>query len=156
MNTDSPDQAGPDQGSPKQSNLSEVRLQAEAERAEREGQAPGLDPQLDRYRLIVRALRQPLEPQLPADFAARVARLAIRRNSNRFEDVLVSLLLLVMGIVALLFVVPALVKAVQAMASMPLPALPWHLLLMAAICIGLVWASDSAWMRTTHPDRRRR
>ncbi|HTD29510.1 MAG TPA: hypothetical protein VK660_09000 [Xanthomonadaceae bacterium] len=135
------------------SNDHDMRRQAEAERAEREGLAPGLDPDVDRYRLIVRALRQPLEPQLPADFAVRVAQVAMRRNSNRFEDVLVSLLLAGMGIVALLFVVPALAKAVQTMASMTLPPLPWHMVVMAAICIGIVWASDSAWMRA-HRDSR--
>ena len=60
-------------------NDQDMRLQDEAERAEREGLPAGRDPRVDRYRLIVRALRQPLEPRLPADFDTHVAGLALRR-----------------------------------------------------------------------------
>lgn len=131
----------------------DMRLQAEAEHAERERQAPGRDPRVNRYRLIVRALRQPLEPRLPADFDTRVAEMALRRDGDGFEDLLVSLLLLAMGIGALLFVGPSLAKMTQAMVSISLPPLPWHQVVMAAICIGVVWTIDQGWTRT-HPGSR--
>ncbi len=122
-------------------------LQDQAERAEREGLAAGRDPRVDRYRLIVRALRQPLEPQLPADFAARVARLAMRRDGDGFEDVMVSLLLLVMGLGALFFLGPVLVNAARTVVDVSLPPLPWRQAAMAAICIAAVWAMEHGWMR---------
>ncbi|HEV2608136.1 MAG TPA: hypothetical protein VGT79_09150 [Xanthomonadaceae bacterium] len=134
-------------------NDQDMRLQAEAERAEREGLPTGRDPRVDRYRLIMRALRQPLEPQLPADFDTDVAELALRRDGDGFEDLLVSLLLLAMGIGALLFVGPSLAKMTQAMISITLPPLPWHQVVMAAICIGVVWAIDQGWTRA-HPGSR--
>jgi len=49
------------------------KLQDAAARAERE-QLPSGDPQVDAYRLIWRALKQPLPVSLPADFAQQVAR----------------------------------------------------------------------------------
>ena len=131
----------------------DMLLQAEAERAEREGLPTGRDPRVDRYRLIMRALRQPLEPQLPADFDTRVAELALRRDGDGFEDVLVSLLLLAMGIGALLYVGPSLARMAHAMVSITLPPLPWHQGVMAAICIGVVWAIDQGLMRTRRNSR---
>jgi hypothetical protein len=119
------------------------RLQAEAERAEREHAAAGGDPRLDRYRLIVRALRQPLQMQLPADFAARVVAMAEQREqSDGFEDWLVVLLLLAMAIGGLLFVGPTLANVAHTMVGISMPSLPWHQLVMAMLCIGIVWALD--------------
>jgi len=134
-------------------NDQDMRLQEEAERAEREGLPTGRDPRVDRYRLIMRALRQPLEPRLPADFDSQVAGLASHRDGDGIEDLMVSLLLLAMGIGALLFVGPSIAKMMQAIVSIKLPALPWHQVVMAAICIGVVWALDrlltrQGWMRT--------
>ena len=134
-------------------NDQDMRLQDEAERAEREGLPAGRDPRVDRYRLIVRALRLPLEPRLPADFDTHVAGLALRRDGDGIEDLLVSLLLLAMGVGALLFVGPSLAKMMQAMVSITLPPLPWHQAVIAAICIGVVWAIDQGWTRT-HPGSR--
>jgi len=133
----------------------DMRLQVEAERAEREGLPAGRDPRVDRYRLVMRALRQPLEPRLPADFDSRVAELALQRDGDGFEDLLVSLLLLAMGIGALLFVGPSLAKMAQSIVNISLPQLPWHSAVMAGICIGVVWAVDrlltlQGWKRT-HP-----
>jgi hypothetical protein len=136
-------------------NEQDMRLQAEAERAEREGLPAGRDPRVDRYRLIMRALRQPLEPQLPADFDTHIAQLALHRDGDGLEDVLVSLLLLAMGIGALLYVGPVLAKMTQAMVSITLPPLPWHQFVMAAICIGVVWSIDQGWMRTHRASRQR-
>jgi hypothetical protein len=139
MNTNGPDTNDVDR---------DVRRQAEAEIAERGGLATGRDPEVDRHRLIVRALRQPLEPQLPDDFAVRVAKLAAHRSGTGVEDFLLTSLLLVLGIVALLFVGPALAKAAQMIVSSQLPAqLSWRPLGTAAVCIGLVWMIDSGWMR---------
>jgi hypothetical protein len=139
MNTNGPDTNDVDR---------DMRLQAEAESAERAGLSPGSDPEVDRHRLIVRALRRPLEPQLPDDFAVRVARLAAHRSGTGVEDFLVTSLLLVMGIAALLFLGPALAKAAQVIVSSQLPAqLSWRPLGTAAVCIGLVWMIDSGWMR---------
>ena len=140
--THDPDQLGPDQAN----NERDMRLQEEAERAEREQRTPGGDPRVDRYRMVVRALRQPLEPQLPDDFAMRVAAKAMRRTGHTFEDALVVALLLAMGVLALLFIGPALVKGAQEIVRVAAPSLPWHLLLTAAACIGVVWAADRGWM----------
>ncbi len=129
----------------------EARAQAEAERAEREGLPSGVDARVDRYRLVVRALRQPLSPQLPQDFAARVAALAERRGrGDGFEEWLVVLLLFVMGIVGLAFVGPTLVNAFHAVAAVAPPHLPWRQLMLGAVGIGIVAAIDRGWMRL-HP-----
>ncbi|HTA65326.1 MAG TPA: hypothetical protein VK753_07470 [Xanthomonadaceae bacterium] len=145
MKANDPDQQAADR---------DLRLQAEAERAEREGLAAGSDPRLDRYRLVVRALRQPLEPQLPVDFAARVAAMAARRErGDGFEDWLVALLMAAMGVGALLFVVPALANAVQAMATIRLPLLPWHQAVATIVCIGVAWAFERGWIHLHPPHR---
>ena len=52
----------------------EARLQAAAEQAECLGHPPGVDPGLARHRLVIRALNRPTALQLPADFAARIAK----------------------------------------------------------------------------------
>ncbi|MEO7478579.1 MAG: hypothetical protein ABIT64_05020 [Lysobacteraceae bacterium] len=126
----------------------EARIQAEAERAEREGLASGRDPRVDRYRLVVRALRQPLEPQLPADFASRVAAIALQRDRGEgLEEWIVVFLMLAMGVGALVFVGPALAGMMHTVVSVQLPPLPWHQVTMAAICIGVVWAIERGLVR---------
>ncbi len=133
----------------------DIRAQNEAERAECGQVATNGDPRVDRYRLIVRALRQPLHPQLPADFAARVAAAAEQsEHVDGLEDWLVIGLLLAMGIGGLLFVGPTLANIARTMVSVSLPPLPWHQLVMAALCIGIVWAIDSGWMRMHRGSRR--
>ena len=152
----SPDQGRPDPASSALANINrDMQLQEEAERAEREQLAPGGDPRVDRYRMIVRALRQPLESQLPEDFAMRVAAKAMRRGGNTLEDALVGGLLLAMGAFALLFIGPVLAKSAHEIVSVAAPSLPWHLLATAAACIGVVWAIDRGWM-SLHPGPRRR
>ena len=129
-------------------NDQEARIQAEAERAEREGLASGRDPRVDRYRLVVRALRQPLEPQLPADFAPRVAAIALQRDRGEgLEEWIVVLLMLAMGVGALVFVGPALAGMMHTVVSVQLPPLPWHQAVMAAACIGVAWASERGFAR---------
>lgn len=129
------------------------RMQVEAERAEREGRPSGRNPTVDRYRMIVRALRQPLEPQLPQDFDARVAEIALRRDGDGFEDVLVSVLMLAMGIGALLFVGPSLATMAHSVVAIQLPQFPWRQIAMAAVAIVVVWAIDRGWTRA-HPSAR--
>ena len=130
------------------SNDLDIRAQHEAERAEREQAVTHGDPRVDRYRLIVRALRQPLQPQLPADFAARVASIAGQREqTDGLEEWMIVLLLLAMGVGGLLFVGPTLANIAHTMVSISMPPVPWHQLVMATLCIGIVWAVDSGWMR---------
>jgi hypothetical protein len=131
----------------------DICLQAEAERAEREGLPSGRDPRVDRYRLVVRALRRPLEPQLPHDFDARVAELALRRDGDGFEDIMVSLLLLAMGVGALLFVGPSLAAMARSIVAIQLPQFPWQQIAMAAVAIVVVWAIERGWTRS-HPSAR--
>jgi hypothetical protein len=134
----------------------EARAQAEAERAERANAPAGGDPRVDRYRLIVRALRRPLPPQLPANFAVRVAAAAAHaEQDDGFEDWLVGLLMFGLGLGALFFVVPVLANFVHGMVSIQLPAMPWHQFAVALICIGIVWAIDSGWTHL-HPGARKR
>lgn len=134
----------------------ELSAQAEAERAERAQSAASGDPRVDRYRLVVRALRRPLPPQLPADFAARVAAVAAKaEREDGFEDWLVVLLMFGLGLGALFFVVPALAGFMHSMVSIQLPAMPWHQLTAALFCIGVVWAIDSGWTYL-HPGARKR
>ena len=137
------------------SNDLDIRAQHEAERAEREQAVTPGDPRVDRYRLIVRALRQPLQPQLPADFAARVASIAGQREqTDGLEEWMIVLLLLAMGVGGLLFVGPTLANIAHTMVSISMPPVPWHQLVMATLCIGIVWAVDSGWMRLREGSRR--
>ena len=129
----------------------EARIQAEAERAEREGLASGGDPRVDRYRLVMRALRQPLEPQLPADFASRVSAIALHRDRGEgLEEWIVVFLMLAMGVGALVFVGPALASMIHTVVNVQLPPLPWHQVVMASVCIGVVWAIERGLMRVRH------
>lgn len=56
----------------------EWALQERALRAERLGLDDSADQALRRYRVVARALRQPLDENLPADFASKVAMQARR------------------------------------------------------------------------------
>ena len=126
----------------------EARLQARAEQAERE-RLPAGDPRVDRHRLVLRALRQPLPLELPADFAARVmAHIGHAEERSGPEDWLVTGLLLVMAIVGLVVVQPF-VGAIAANFSFSLPALPWSQLLGAAASIAAAWALERLWSRRT-------
>lgn len=122
--------------------------QAQAEHAERSGLAAGGDARLDRYRFIIRALRQPLPPQLPADFAVRVADLAQQRaREDRWEDWLVMALLLAMGVTGLLFAAPVLAQAGQALGDLGMLNLPWRQFVLGGLGIGVVAALERGWLR---------
>ena len=60
----------------------EWALQEQAARAERLGLDPSDDQDLRRYRAVAQALRQPLDEDLPLDFASAVAREARRRTAG--------------------------------------------------------------------------
>jgi hypothetical protein len=131
----------------------EGRLQAQAELAERQQLPPGGDPQVDRYRLVMRALRQPLALSLPANFAAQVAtRVAAPEDSHKLEDWLVTVLLLAMAVAGILFVEPVMAEIVGRL-HYSLPTLPWPLLGVAAVSVAVAWALDvsaSGWWRVGH------
>jgi hypothetical protein len=60
----------------------EWALQEQALRAERLGLDRAADVDMQRYRTIARALKEPLDVQLPADFATKTARRAMQRNAS--------------------------------------------------------------------------
>lgn len=120
----------------------EARLQALAEQAEREGLAASGDPQLDRYRLVARALRQPLMHALPEDFAAHVLRrIGHAEERSGLEDGLTTALLLVMAVVGLLVMQPFLGVIIDQF-QVSIPDLPWPQLVGSVFCIGVVWQID--------------
>jgi hypothetical protein len=120
----------------------EARLQAEAEAAERQQLPPAANPAVNEYRLVMRALRQPPPDGLPADFAARVARRVLfAEERGSFEDWLVTGLMLAMAAGALFYLQPVLAQVAGAF-QVSLPALPWPLLMAAAVAVGLAWAVD--------------
>ena len=126
----------------------EARRQAEALQAERLG-LPSGDPLLDRERLLLRALRTPPAERLPADFAAQVAARARRLESRAgVEDWVATLLLGGMGIGALYYLMPVMVKLLRPLfAQMALPTLPWPMLVATAVAIGVAWAVDQGALR---------
>jgi hypothetical protein len=66
----------------------EWELQERALHAERRGDAPSDDPRVMQYRLVARALRQPLFDPMPADFARHVAtrlQFSMDAADERFE-----------------------------------------------------------------------
>lgn len=120
-------------------------LQDAAERAERE-RLPAGDPQVDAYRLIWRALKQPLPISLPADFAQLVVRrLQAREEAAGLEQWLTTILLVTMAIAAAFFALPplahALAPALRATAAQPMP---WSLMFVAALAMAAVWFTDLA------------
>lgn len=120
----------------------EVSLQAAAERAERLGQPAGVDPGLDRHRLVIRALNRPTALQLPADFAARVAkRILLAEEKSGIEDWLMTLLLLGVGLVGLVYMQPVLALVVQRV-QFDVPQLPWSMIAATGAGIAVAWIVD--------------
>jgi hypothetical protein len=117
-----------------------------------------LDPAGDdargrRYRLLARALREPLQDSLPADFAARVAARAAAAPASalRFEFVLMTALATVLAIAA------GVVTAIYGSewlpsfrAILPTPQAPAGRWLLAfAGCLGTSWLLGQ-WQRRGH------
>ena len=120
----------------------DARRQAQAEAAERQGLPPGGDPAIDRYRLVMRALRMPLALDLPAGFAAQVAaRIVPAEERNALEDGLLSLLLLGIGITGLAYLQPVLASVLESM-HVSLPTVPWPLLGAAGAAVAVAWLVD--------------
>lgn len=126
----------------------EARLQAQAEHAEKLRLPAGSDPRLDSYRMVIRALRQPLAAQLPADFAALVARRKfVPEEKGSPEDWLVTLLMLAMAVGGVIYVKP-LMADIASRLHFNLPTLPLPLLGAAIVSVLLAWALDrgaSSW-----------
>jgi hypothetical protein len=109
---------------------------------ERAGLAPEAgDPQLRSYRLVARALAQPLDRQLPPDFASRVARRAARAArpaDTRLEGNLLAMLAAAMALAALAATVTyggQWLPSLDQGAFGALLAKPWAWAL--AVCLGL-------------------
>ena len=129
----------------------ESGLQAEAERAERAGLPATGDAAVDRYRLVVRALREPPDAILPAGFAARVAAIAERTPSRAaFEERLTGILLCVLGLVALLFAGGICIDALRVVLLQVRVTPGLQPVAAAVACIALVAMLDRAWTRR-HP-----
>ena len=113
--------------------MREWALQERALDAERRGEPAGADTRIDRYRAIARALREPVEPQLPPDFARRVAR-RVRDDaaaSGSAELRIATAMVAVLGAVALGWLVR---DGGAAFASLPVATNAWVLALGA--CVG--------------------
>ena len=137
----------------KQTIEEQARLQQLAEQAERQRLPASDDASVDSYRLVIRALRQPLRLDLPSDFAARVAaRVVVPEENSRLEDWLMSLLLLVLAGGGLFYVAPVM-AGVASQLHIHMPTVPWHLLAAAAVSIAVAWALDRGaigWRQRTH------
>ena len=140
----------------------ELELQLRAEQAERTQAASG-DPRVDRYRLVLRALRRPLAVELESDFAATVVqRVAQRERQSALEDGIVTVMLLLLGFGGAAFAYPYLAPLIAQMGSsvaladgvlgqVPtlLADLPWPTLIGATLCIGGVALFDHILARRT-------
>ncbi|MCB1608273.1 MAG: hypothetical protein KDI71_14990 [Xanthomonadales bacterium] len=134
----------------------EARWQALAEQAERDHTAPGNDSQVDRYRLILRALRQPVGPQLAPDFAqAMQAEVLRQEHRSVVEDALVTVLMTVMVLIGLYVAYPYVAPLLgQMRGSLPLADslfgiadgalanVPWRAIIGSAAAIGGVMLID--------------
>jgi hypothetical protein len=127
----------------------DARAQAEAVRAEHAGLPAGGDARVDRYRLIVRALREPVLPELPAGFAARVAaRLERAPAGGGFEERVTGILVSMLGIVALVFAGPICFDALRILLATVLATPALQSIAAAGVCIGAVWLLDRGWSRS--------
>ena len=138
----------------------ELEVQTRAERAERE-QASSGDAQVDRYRLVLRALRRPLATELDADFTARVLqRVAERERQSTLEDSIVTVMLLLLSLGGAAFAFPYLAPLIAEMGStVPLAdnalgqaqsllaQLPWPTLIGTGLCIGTLMLIDHLLLR---------
>ena len=126
----------------------EMRLQAAAEVAERLGQPAGADPGLDRHRLVIRALNRPTALQLPADFAARLAkRILLAEEKSGVEDWLMTLLLLGVGVIGLVYMQPVIALVVQRV-HIEVPELPWPMIAATGAAIAVAWIVDRSAARS--------
>lgn len=124
----------------------QAQLQAAAEQAERLGMASA-DPEVERYRAVIRALRRPLPMQLPADFARQVAEQAERRHASAgLEAWLTRTMMLLMIVVGLALALPTLGTALETTMAL-MPRLPIGFVVAAVLSVGAVWLIDLGWTR---------
>ena len=124
----------------------EWQAQERALHDERNGAATGDDPLQAHYRLVARALRQPLPHALPDDFAAGVAARARQQAAHappdlRIEQRLVRALVVVLALsaaVVLAWYGPQWLQVIAVL--LPGAALNWTLALMA--CVGVSWSFE--------------
>lgn len=121
------------------------------ERERRAAPATHDDPRAERYRPVVRALREPLADGLPPDFAQRVAeRARLARQSRaavdlRLERTLIRVLVAAFALGALVAVAlygSPLWRSLAALAS-AFGAISGGWLLPALACLGLSWSMDA-------------
>lgn len=134
----------------------ERQLQARAEQAERDGLPASGDTPVDRYRLVLRALRQPVPLALSEDFSAGVMqRIQAHERRSAREDAVVTGVLVLMGIAGLWLAYPYLLDGIgQLRINLPYvdllagplqrwaAQLPWGLLLVTAFAIGSALALE--------------
>ena len=130
----------------------EWQAQERALQAERNGSGPGIDdPVVARYRVLARALRQPLTDVPPADFAAIVARqvapqAAAEAVDSALERVLTQGLIAALGlsggVVAVLYGRDWLASIADALPTGA--GRQWTLAI--ALCMGASWALEQ-WRR---------
>jgi len=142
-------------------NKADTQWQDQAEQAERSG-ASSDNPEVERYRLVLRALGKPTVAQLPADFA-RSVQLKVIGNERRaaFEDGLVTVLMLVMVIVGLAVAFPYIAPIVSTVGdSLPIAGsalsaadsalsnVPWKTILAASLSIAVAMAMERFFTRS--------
>lgn len=121
------------------------RLQAAAERAERDGKPAGTDPAVDAYRLVQRAVVRAPMPSLPADFARRVvAQLRAIEESARVESGLTNALMLAFIAGAAFYLLPSVGQWISTVRA-SLPNFPWVMASAAAIAVLVAWGVDRGW-----------
>lgn len=128
----------------------ERQLQDLAEQAEQKRLPASGDTRVDQYRLVVRALRQPLPIALPEDFSVQVMqRIRVREQRSAREDVIVTGLLLLLAALGLALAYPYLLDGIdQLRVNLPMAdvmaaqvqggvhRVPWQMLGIAGLGIG--------------------
>lgn len=124
------------------------RLQADAERAEREGRPAGIDPAVDAYRLVQRAVVRAPMPPVPLGFAQRVAaRLRAMEESARVESGLTGFLMLAFVAGAAFYLLPTMGAWMPDFRS-TLPQFPWAMAMAAGVAVLVAWGVDRGWVAT--------
>lgn len=126
-------------------NEREWQAQERASQDERAG-ATTPDPLAARYRLIARALQQPMSVELPSDFAERLgAQVAQGGGEGQLERILILVLLVLMAGSAMIVAAwygETWLQAILAVLPSSSIALQWGAAL--AVCVGANWLWEQA------------
>jgi hypothetical protein len=138
----------------------EWQAQEMAMRCERAGvESPASDMLVAAYLPIAQALNKPLDPLLPADFAARVAALAATVNhsgeaESKFEQWLLLGLAIIFGacalVAAMIYGSDWLGNSFDILAQVSTTSLAWPMLL--ATCLAVSWFTEALRNRNRDPD----